>query len=156
MNYQEYKNNRQKEFNALPIKWAFSTAQFEKAMQEWGFSADDTDKIYALPGGNGGFYRKEDANLIKAYLNKPDELPELMKDKEFAIDAFLYEMGNHEYQINWEGDWDVCSCFGSCEYEEGKDYHDYLKEIGYGDDVIDAFRIASQNYKKMCDENGWW
>ena len=26
--------------------------------------------------------------------------------------AFLYEMYNHEYGINWEGDYDVCACFG--------------------------------------------
>lgn len=34
-----------------------------------------------------------------------------MKDKDFAYEAFSYEMDNHEYAINWTGDDDVLECF---------------------------------------------
>ena len=40
------------------------------------------------------------------------ELNEAMKDPEFAKSAFRYEMDNHEYSINWDGDSDVLNCFG--------------------------------------------
>jgi hypothetical protein len=39
------------------------------------------------------------------------ELKMAMKDKEFAYEAFMYEMDNHEYAINWDGDADVLACF---------------------------------------------
>ena len=45
-------------------------------------------------------------------INHAKELNEAMKDPEFAKSAFRYEMDNHEYAINWEGDADVLSCFG--------------------------------------------
>ena len=35
-----------------------------------------------------------------------------LKDKDFALAAFLYEMDNHEYAINYDGDRDVLGCFG--------------------------------------------
>lgn len=141
MTYEEYKNQRQSEFNALPIFFAFSMEQFAREMEKRGLTVDDTDKIYRF--GNGGFYLRSDASIIREFMNKPDPIRELMNDPEFAESAFYYEMGNHEYHINlYQGDWDVCSCFGSCDYEEGKDYRDYLKEMGYSPEVISAFRTA--------------
>src|SRR5574344_210153 len=108
MTYEEYKNKKQEEFNDLPIFYAFSNEQFEAAMNERGLTLKDTDKIFKL-GDTGGFYLKKDAEIIRAYFSKQDELSELMKDKTFATEAFLYEMNNHEYAINWQGDYDVCS-----------------------------------------------
>ena len=56
------------------------------------------------------------------------ELHEALKDEEFAEAAFLYEMDNHEYAINWDGDADVLACFSLDEkklHEMGLDgaYH---------------------------------
>lgn len=76
-----------------------------------------------------------------------------MKDKDFAISAFEYEMRNHEYAINWQGAYDVCSCFGHCRYGENKGYTDYLKEIGYSDDVIQCYKEAKKRYYKYCEEH---
>lgn len=140
MKYQEYKEKRQKEFNALPIFWAFSEKQFAEAMEERGLTEDDTDQIYSL--GMGGYYLRSDADVIREYFNRPDELRELMNEREFAESAFYYEMQNHEYPINWQGDWDVCNCFGSCEYEEGADGAYYLRDMGYDDNVVFAYKRA--------------
>ena len=41
----------------------------------------------------------------------------LKTDPEFAEAAFLYEMDNHEYAINYDGDDDVLRCFGM-DYED--------------------------------------
>ena len=50
-----------------------------------------------------------------------------MFNPDFAEGAFLYEIGNNEYMINWQADYDVCSCFGYVEYQNNKDYHSFLK-----------------------------
>lgn len=151
--YIEYKEKRQKEFGALPIFFAFSREQFKKAMEERGLTENDTDKIYRL--GHGGFYLRSDAEKIKDFFKKPDDLPKIMEnEKGFAYDAFYYEMGNHEYHINeYQGDYDVCRCFGECVYSPDKDYMDYLKEMGYSDSVISSFKKARKDFLNYVDEN---
>ena len=153
MTYQDHKNAQQKEVNDLPLKWAFGRDQFKEMMNEWGLTENDTDKIYSL--GAGGYFLKKDEAIIKAFFTKPSELPKLMRDKEFAIEAFKYEMGNHEYQINWQGDWDVCNCFSTKElkYEDSKTYKEYLAEAKYPKYVIEFFTEARRDYLKWCDEN---
>ena len=156
MTYQEYKNNRQSEFNALPIFWAFSNEQFRREMEKRGLTEDDTDKIYKL--GMGGFYLRADAEIIKAFMEAPDPIHELMENSEFAEDAFYYEMGNHEYHINYyQGDWDVCSCFGNCEWGgEEKTYAEYLKDMGYSDGVVKSFKRAKARFLQAARDNDWY
>ena len=97
--YQQLKERQQKEFNNLPIKFAFGNEQFKKAMSEIGLKVTDTDKIYGL-GGTGGFYKRTDSQKIKEYFTRSrKELKEAMKDKEFSYQAFSYELANHEYVI---------------------------------------------------------
>lgn len=153
MTYKEFVDKKQNEFNALPIFFAFSNEQFKKAMEERGLTENDIDKIYRL-GNTGGYFLKSDLKIINGYYNKPDELPELMKDVKFAEDAFECEMANHEYAINWQGDWDVCNCFGTCEYDECKGYAQYLRSMGYSDEVIQAFRNARIKHYEMMEKNG--
>ena len=155
MTYTQYREQRQKEYNALPVFYAFSDDQLEKEMNKRGLTIEDTDKIYKL-GNSGGFYLRSDADIIRDFFNKPDLLPELMEDEAFAESAFRYEMGNHEYHINWEGDYNVCACFGSCEYGEDKTYKDYLKEMGYSQTVVNAFGSARRKFLKECEENDWY
>ena len=154
MTYQEWKTARQNEFNNLPIFFAFGKQQFKEQMEKRGLTENDTDKVYTI--GFGGYYLIEDAPIIRAFMNKPDDLAERMKDYDFAVSAFVYEMGNHEYHINGQGDWDVCSCFGNCEYDYWKSGRDYLKEEGYSDEVMDAYDEARKRFYKLCNENDWW
>lgn len=154
MTYKEYKDARQGEFNALPIFWAFSNKQFEEAMQERGLTMQDTDKVFSL--GHGGFALKRDKEAIRAFLNKEDPLPNLMADPAFAEDAFYYEMCNHEFGINWQGAWDVCSCFGNCEYVDGKSGVAYLDDMGYGREVLAAYNRAASRYWKDAEANEWF
>lgn len=152
--YKELKDLRQQEFNNLPVFYAFGRDQFRQAMEERGLKETDTDKIYSLPGG--GFYLKTDARKIRDFFLNPNPVLEHMKDPAFAEEAFLYEMANHEYHINWQGDWDVCSVFGEVEYSEEKNYTDYLKELGYGDEIVQAYRTAKQKFYKMAEKEGWY
>lgn len=154
MTYKEYREKWDKKVNALPIFYAFSNEQFEKAMNERGLTVDDTDKIYRL-GNTGGYYLKTDADKIRACFgkNRHKELMNLMENEDgFAYEAFEYEMYNHEYPINWQGDYDVCFCFGPCEYAEDKDGTDYLTDIGYSQKVINEYKRAA---KKVYNAMDW-
>ena len=150
--YAQYRKQKQEGVNALPLFFAFSNEQFEKAMQERGLTINDTDKIYRL-GNTGGFYLKKDAPVIRAYFNGEDHLAEYMQDYDFAVEAFLYEMNNHEYAINYQGDWDVCSVFArqALEYGEAKTYQDYLKEAGL-EHAIGAYRAALKKHYKEAEK----
>ena len=156
MTYAEYRKQEQAEFDALPIFLAFSDEQLERAMNERGLTLQNTDKIYRF--GRNGFYLKTDDEIIKKFVNRPDRLRDLMENEPgFAEDAFYYEMENHEYSINWQGDYDVCSCFGRCKYDDAKDYVDYLEvDCGYSGDVIDAFLAARTRFYRDAQKNDWY
>lgn len=99
----------------------------------------------------GDLYRAFDAST-KAMHDK------VATDREFARIAFLYEIENHEYLINYQGAWDVCNCFSGEELEwgESKGYRDYLKEAGYPDETADAFAEALRQHRKDAIENNWY
>lgn len=154
MTYLEYRRERETEVSRLPIFYAYSNAQLERELTKRGFNGlDGTSEIYRI-GKTGGFYLKKDAPIIREYLEKPhNSLFELMQDEKFAVEAFLYELDNHEYAINYyQGDWDVCSCFSErdLEYAEDKKYDEYLREAGYDDKVIGYFKTALAKYTKKA------
>lgn len=83
-----------------------------------------------------------------------------VEDYEHAYDAFFYEMGNHEYHINYEGDWDVLSCFGLnddvCEYEDGKDVDEYMDAMGLSPVTKAAYHDARGDFLRIASEKGWY
>lgn len=147
MTYKEYREEMQKKVNALPLFFAFSEGQLKKCLEERGYALEDAAKVlYRL--GNGGFYLRSDADIIKGFfsVDHDAELRELMEgDHDFALEAFEYEMANHEYPINWQGDWDVCSVFGDVEYAEEKGGREYLEELGFSEAVIGLYGVARRN-----------
>lgn len=152
MTYEEYREKRQKEINTLPLVFAFSNEQLDKALKKRGYTLKDAGKVlYALPGQPGTFYFKNDAETIREYFNHDTdgELRKMMEDdKEFCREAFEYEMWNHEYPINWEGDYDVCSCFGHVEFDECKEAFDYLTELGFTAGVIKIYLDAASHVRR--------
>lgn len=153
MDYKEFCKIRNDEYNKLPIFYAFSNEQFEKAMNERGLTIDQTDMIYKL-GNTGGFYLKKDSDKIHEYFRKDwtKQLHDHMEnDHDFAQEAIRYEMSNHEYPINWEGDYDVCSCFGSIEWSEDKTYREYLDELGFSDDIKRIFREEQKRIEIIAE-----
>ena len=154
--YKEYKENRQKDFNALPIFWAFSNEQFKEECNKRGFEPEKArEYLYSL--GAGGYYLKADAPIIHDYMNKPDEIHELMKDEEFAESAFYYEMGNYEYHINnWQGNYDVLSCFGKITFNDDDSAKDYFKELNFEPQTIQAFYKARKRFLTDAAENDWY
>jgi len=50
--YLEIKERHQKEFETLPIFWAFNNKQFEEGMKNFGLTIENTDKICKIPWDN--------------------------------------------------------------------------------------------------------
>ena len=89
----------------------------------------------------GRSVKKDDVNALIALLQRHTrELRDkLREDKEFAEAAFLYEMDNHEYAINWSADEDVMDCF-SIDWQ-------MLRDWG----LEDAYRRARNQHMKHGD-----
>jgi hypothetical protein len=115
---------------------------------------EELKEIYTINNEVAFCYNKpEDAEFVRHQAELLDILNAARKtseeNEEYMIKAFEYEMDNHEYAINWQGDWDVCSCFGRCKYSDSKTYRDYLKEMGK-ENMIKAYSIAKENHMKRA------
>lgn len=99
--YEEMRQRQQKEFNELPLGFAFGQKQFDEMMRGWGLDPDkDIDKIWSI--GAGGYVQKKDADLLHQTTARHDrELKEAiaadMTGEGFIYEMFLYELDNHEY-----------------------------------------------------------
>lgn len=99
--YRELRERQQKEFNELPLGFAFSDKQFNEMMEKWGLDPEkDTDKIYRIPGG--GFIQKKDHKYFHEVLDRHNAEMEAAKETDedgtgFLYQMFKYELDNHEY-----------------------------------------------------------
>ena len=159
MKYTDYRDKRQQDYDEWVNKYAFyafSNEQFKEGMKRFGLGTDDNSLSKIYRGPSGLFYLKEGSESFNEWLTS-DNIEDLIKaDDEFAIDAFREEMNNHEYFYNYQADYDVCSCFCSCEYGSCKDYRDYLKEGGFDDHVIDLYKQAKAKVHKEWDDNDYF
>lgn len=156
MKYIEFKDMLQNKVNDLPMFYAFSNEQLDNALDDMGLSLKDMkgNKIVRL--GFGAYCLKRDLDSILSELNAVDDAKrEFIEDYEQAYDAFVYEMSNHEYHINYEGDWDVLSCFGLndnvCEYEDGKDVDEYMDAMGLSPVTKAAYHDARGDFLGIAD-----
>ena len=99
MTYQEFKERQQKEVNNFPIMFAFNNQQFNEGCERLGIHPDKAKEgLFSI--GGGGFIRKTDSETFNNMLDRlSDELSEALQIYEFALDAFRYELANHEYII---------------------------------------------------------
>ena len=109
--YLDLKSKHEKELNEFPIAYAFNDEQLEEALKKLG--AESKDECVTV-FGHGDIVKRQDARQLVKMLERHDkEIKDKLKsDVEFAEAAFLYEMDNHEYCINWSGDEDVLAAFG--------------------------------------------
>lgn len=161
MNYKDFSDMLQKRANALPMIFAFSNEQLDKVLDDMGLSLKDMKGDKLIRMGVGAFCLKSDLDYVLSELHAVDEMKrEFIEDYEHAYDAFMYEMGNHEYHINWQGDWDVLSCFGLdddvCKYEDGKDVGEYMDAMGLSPVTKAAYYDARGDFLRMADEKGWY
>lgn len=106
--YLDLQEKHRKELEEFPIAYAFSDKQLEEALAKLGATKEECVTVF----GHGDIVKRENAKPFLAMLERHvKETREAMKDPDFAEAAFLYEMDNHEYAINWSGDEDVLACF---------------------------------------------
>ena len=107
--YLDFKKQQEKEFAEFPIAYAFNEKQLEEALAKLGATKEECVTVF----GHGDIVKRTDAkDLIKLMERHTEEMKQKLKDDvEFAEAAFLYEMDNHEYAINWSGDEDILACF---------------------------------------------
>lgn len=76
---------------------------------------------------------------------------EMEESYEYLKSAFKYEMHNHEYGINWQGDWDVLSCFGEVNYRDENGLTGYFDQLGFNDTQRHAYLDAQKEYFKEAN-----
>lgn len=108
--YLDLLKKQQDEISNFPLAYAFNNEQLKEALEKIG--AESLDECVTVMN-HGDIVKREDApKLIAMFKRHTKELQEAMENHKFAEAAFLYEMDNHEYAINWDGDDDVLRCFG--------------------------------------------
>ena len=62
--YQKMRNRQQREFNMLPLGFAFNRKQFNEMMRGWGLHPErDVKEVTCI--GNGGYIQKKDVELLR-------------------------------------------------------------------------------------------
>ena len=138
--YLDFKKQQEKEFAEFPIAYAFNEKQLEEALEKLGATKEECVTVF----GHGDIVKRENAKALVALLERhTEELKQKLKDDvEFAEAAFLYEMDNHEYAINWSADEDVLGCF-SIDW-------DFIKKYG----LQIAYDSARNKHMKHAEEWG--
>ena len=107
--YLDMKKRHHNEIEALPICYAFNKEQLDEAKKKLG-------DVPLATFGYGSVYRKSDSERIKEVFDRiEEEHKKLREDYKELEDGFLYEMSNHEFNINQQGVEDVLRCFGMTE-----------------------------------------
>lgn len=133
--YREMRERQQKEFNELPLGFAFSNEQFAEMMSGWGLDPDkDLDKIYRIPAG--GFVQKKDHAHLHEVLDRHEAEMEAAKASDvdgtgFLYQMFRYELANHEYGYTGE-------------------YDDTLDALGYTWDAINKSEILKNALRRAA------
>ena len=137
--YLDLKKRHEQEVSDFPIAYAFNDEQLKEALQKLGVeSVSECVTVF----GHGDIVRRGDAKKFIDMLKRQTKevKDKLIEDKEFAEGAFLYEMNNHEYCINYDGDDEVLRCFG-LEWED-------LKIYG----LENAYRSARNEHMRLARE----
>ncbi len=96
-----------------------------------------------------------DENFVKHHIHLAETLIKAQQacenDYEYQKTAFLYEMYNHEYGINWQADYDTLSSFGNIGWHDG-DINAYFEELKFTDLQKKAYLDARKQYFKEQSE----
>ena len=96
-----------------------------------------------------GFCYMPDAEFVKRNIKLANQLEKVKEDTidnfDYWKSAFLYEMYNHEYGINWEADYSTLSAFGNIEYHDDN-LKAYFDELGFNETQRTAYMAARAQY----------
>lgn len=139
--YVDFKNAHQELVNQFPMMFAYSEDQFKEGMKKLGLEYGK-DECKLLSIGPGGFIRQSDARAFKElFTNYGKRLSENMKNKDFAVEAFYYELANHEYCITFDAS-DALEVLGLT-----------MSDLQADQDLMNAFLKARRKYLRNCENN---
>ena len=102
------------------------------------------------------YYYKKDADFVKSGATLLNDLRCAERSNntfEYWKSAFVYEMFNHEYGINWQADFDVCSCFGDCSgVEDYTNVDNLFNACNFSDIQRSAYSAARSEYSSRSAE----
>ncbi len=95
-----------------------------------------------------------DRDFVKHHIELLNTLEKAKEDMsnnyEYLKKAYLYEMHNHEYGINWQADFDVLSCFGNIKYHD-TNLQAYFDELNFTELQQQAYLAARKQYFKETE-----
>lgn len=102
------------------------------------------------------YFLPEDRDFVSRIASLYNHLSAVKNTMESNADylksAILAEMYNHEYSINWQGNWDVLSCFGRIKYNKSDNPEDYFRQLGWTQEQRSVFWAARAEYVKQQQE----
>ena len=103
--YSQMKSRHQKAVDNLPMYFAFGDKQFNELREKLGFETEEEMLKNVFTLGAGSIILKKDKELVmNTFEQNSKEMEKAMKDDDFLLSAFEYELGNHEYIITYEID----------------------------------------------------
>ena len=127
----------------------FSDPTFEKSWKRKTASMIHDDISFA-------YYAKDKQEFVKhhyeLFVTLQKSKAETVNDPEYQKKAFLREMFNHEYGINWEADYDTLSAFGNLVYhrqDDGLELQDYFDQLKFSELQRKAYFEARREYYEM-------
>lgn len=139
----DYSERQAKEYylhNYYPMRREYQTifCSFKDA-KEW-YKRDKESLVYSDIAF--AYFKPEDRKFVEHLHELYNEFRACnnpLRDYEHAKDAFKYEMWNHEYAINWQGDYDVIGCFAKVSYRgDGTE----IDQTGWSDEIKRAYYDA--------------
>lgn len=106
--YQKMRNRQQREFNMLPLGFAFNRKQFNEMMRGWGLHPErDVKEVTCI--GNGGYIQKKDVELLRQTSARHKEELAAAIESDTTGDGFIFQMfyrelKNHEYGYTGDAD----------------------------------------------------
>ena len=131
--YKDMLERHEKEFEQLPIFFAYTNEKFKRELEKRGATEDD---VYRA--GTGCFYLKSDADLIQNAVERFDaEFEKAMQNDDFMYGAFYYELANHEFFITG----DPIDALDAL--------HLTIKEVENDERMSRIFKLAKKTYLLM-------
>lgn len=102
------------------------------------------------------YFLPEDRDFVSRIAEFADHLVaarnSMESDPAYLKSAILSEMYNHEYSINWQGNYDVLACFGRIKFNDSDNPEEYIRQLGWTQDQRSAFYAARAEYARQQQE----
>lgn len=153
--YTEYKSKLDYVMNLYPQRRKYISHFFIGSDEERAALQEKIKSMVFCPPAFA-YYLREDrdfASRIVTLFNSLNNARDAIEtDPAYLQTAIVYEMYNHEYAINWQGNWDVMSCFGNVKYNSNDDPNLYMDQLKWTPEQRSAFWKARAQYYREQEE----